>query len=253
MSAGNLGVMVVTGGSRGIGAATARHAARQGYDVCLSYLRDQAAADAVVDDIRSFGRRGLAVRADLGREDDIVGLFSATDRELGVPRVVVNNAGGTFGLRRRVADMQWDAVAAVLAANLTGVIISCREAIRRLSTERGGQGGAIVNVSSASARLGAPNLWMDYAAAKGGVDAFTIGLALEVAAEGIRVNAVRPGLIATELHAASGMPDRADRAGKQLPMKRAGTAEEVADAIIWLASPGASYVSGAIVDVAGAR
>ena len=253
MSAGNLGVMVVTGGSRGIGAATARHAARQGYDVCLSYLRDQAAADAVVDDIRSFGRRGLAVRADLGREDDIVGLFSATDRELGVPRVVVNNAGGTFGLRRRVADMQWHAVAAVLAANLTGVIISCREAIRRLSTERGGQGGVIVNVSSASARLGAPNLWMDYAAAKGGVDAFTIGLALEVAAEGIRVNAVRPGLIATELHAASGMPDRADRAGKQLPMKRAGTAEEVADAIIWLASPGASYVSGAIVDVAGAR
>ena len=180
-------------------------------------------------------------------------LFRTTDRELGVASAIVNNAGGAFGMRRRVADMQWDAISAVLSVNLTGVIISCREAIRRMSTERGGRGGAIVNVSSVSARLGAPNLWMDYAAAKGGVDAFTTGLALEVAAEGIRVNAVRPGLIATDLHAASGMPDRAERAGRQMPMKRAGTAEEVADAIIWLASPGASYVSGAIVDVAGAR
>ncbi|MEO6269652.1 MAG: SDR family oxidoreductase [Lautropia sp.] len=253
MSAREPGVIVVTGGSRGIGAATARLAARHGYDVCVSYVRDQAAAEAVVADIRSVGRRGLAVRADLGCEHDIVDLFRKTDRELGVACALVNNAGGSFGVRRRVAEMQWDAVNKVLSVNLTGVIISCREAIRRMSSEHGGRGGAIVNGSSVSARLGAPNLWMDYAAAKGGVDAFTVGLAIEVAAEGIRVNAVRPGLIATELHAASGMPDRAERAGKQMPMKRAGTAEEVADAIIWLTSPGASYVSGAIVDVAGAR
>lgn len=246
-------VMLVTGGSRGIGAATARLAARHGYDVCISYLHDEAAAEAVVADVRAIGRRALAVRADVAVEADIVRLFESSSLELGAISALVNNAGGAVGKRRRIVDADWDAVSAVLAVNLAGLIICCREGLRRMSTSRGGKGGAIVNVSSAAARLGAPGLWMDYAAAKGGVDTLTVGLAIEVADEGVRVNAVRPGLIDTDLHAASGMPDRVERAARHLPMKRAGSADEVADAILWLASPGASYVSGAIVDVAGAR
>lgn len=247
------GIMLVTGGGRGIGAATALAAAERGYDVCVSYASDAAAAARVVEAIRAAGRRGLAVQADAGVEADVLRLFEAVDRELGPVTVLVNNAGGSVGHRRQVVEMDWASVSRVLAVNLTGTLIGCAEAIKRMSTARGGPGGAIVNVSSASARLGAPNLWMDYAAAKGGVDSLTIGLATELADQGIRVNAVRPGLIDTELHAASGMPDRVARAGRHMPMKRAGTAAEVADAILWLASPGASYVSGAIVDVAGAR
>ncbi|MGE0310793.1 MAG: SDR family oxidoreductase [Lautropia sp.] len=245
--------MLVTGGSRGIGAATARFAASRGYDVCISYVHDRSAAEAVVADCRAAGRRAVSVRADMAVEGDIVNLFEVADRELGRIDVLVNNAGGSVGKRRRIIDADWDAVGTVLAVNLTGLIFCCREALRRMSTSRGGAGGAIVNVSSAAARLGAPGLWMDYAAAKGGVDTLTVGLAIEVADDGVRVNAVRPGLIDTDLHATSGMPDRVERASRHLPMKRAGTALEVADAILWLASPGASYVSGAIVDVAGAR
>lgn len=246
-------VMLVTGGSRGIGAATARLAARRGYDVCISYLHDQVAADAVVADVRATGRRALAVRADVAIEADIVRLFETADRELGRLSALVNNAGGAVGKPHRIIDAEWDAVSSVLNVNLTGLIICCREGLRRMAVSRGGEGGVIVNVSSASARLGAPGLWMDYAAAKGGVDTLTAGLAIEVASEGVRVNAVRPGLIDTDLHAASGMPDRVEQVSRHLPMKRAGTAEEVADAILWLASRGASYVSGAVVDVAGAR
>jgi NAD(P)-dependent dehydrogenase (short-subunit alcohol dehydrogenase family) len=246
-------IMIVTGGSRGIGAATATLAARKGFDICVNFLSAGDAAEAVADEVRRTGRRAIAVQGDMGREADIRRLFDATERELGRPTVLVNNAGGVTGNRRRVDAMKWDEVAQVVALNLTGVIICCREAILRMSTAHGGTGGSIVNVSSASARLGAPNLWMDYAASKGGVDSLTVGLALEVAEEGIRVNAVRPGLIDTDLHASVGMPDRVARAAKHLPMKRAGTAAEVAEAIVWLASPAASYVSGAIIDVAGAR
>jgi NAD(P)-dependent dehydrogenase (short-subunit alcohol dehydrogenase family) len=245
--------MIVTGGSRGIGAAAARLAARDGWDVCINYVSAEAAAQSVAADVRQMGRRAIAVQGDMGREADIVRLFETAERELGRPAAVVNNAGGIAGRRRRVDEMSWDMVSATVALNLTGLIVCCREAIRRMSTRHGGPGGCIVNVSSASARLGAPNLWMDYAASKGGVDTFTTGLAVEVAEEGIRVNAVRPGLIDTDLHGNVGMPDRVARAAKHLPMQRAGTADEVAEAIVWLASPAASYVSGAIVDVAGAR
>lgn len=247
------GVMIVTGGSRGIGRATALLAAAGGFDVCVNYVKDAAAAHSVVQQVEQAGRRAIAVQADMSSEADILRLFQTSEEALGRLTVLVNNAGGVSGGRRRVEALRWDDAARVVALNLTGLMICCREAILRLSTRHGGNGGAIVNVSSLSARLGAPNLWMDYAAAKAGVDAFTIGLAAEVAEEGIRVNAVRPGLIDTELHASSGMPDRIQRAAKHLPMKRAGTAEEVAEAIVWLASAPASYVSGAIVDVGGAR
>lgn len=246
-------IMIVTGGGRGIGAATARLASHAGFDVCVNYLKTAEAAEAVAADVRKTGRRAITVQADMMQEADVLRLFATTDRELGVCTALVNNAGGIVGQRRRVDAMDWSTVSAVMTLNLTSVIISCREAIRRMSTRHGGKGGAIVNVSSASARLGAPNLWMDYAASKGGVDTLTLGLALEVAGEGIRVNGVRPGLIDTELHAAVGMPDRVARASQQLPMKRAGTPAEVAEAIVWLAGTAASYVSGTTIDVAGAR
>ncbi len=247
------GTMIVTGGSRGIGAAVCRLAARDGYDVCVNYRSDRDAAESVARDVRAAGRRAIVVQGDMSREPDVLRLFEEVDRGLGRPTVLVNNAGGVSGTRRRVDEMTWAATSETITLNLVGTIVCCREAIRRMSTRHGGEGGAIVNVSSVSARLGAPNLWMDYAAAKGGVDTLTAGLALELAEEGIRVNAVRPGMIDTDLHATTGMPDRVARFAKHLPMKRAGTAEEVAEAIVWLASPAASYVSGAIVDVAGAR
>lgn len=247
------GIMIVTGGSRGIGAATATLAAERGYDVCVNYVRDAAAAERVVEAIRSKGRRGIAVQADVASEADVERLFRTLDRELGRVSVLVNNAAVVGSGRRRVEAMRADAVNAILAANVTGMVICAREAILRMSTRHGGPGGVIVNLSSLSARLGAPNLWVDYAASKGAVDSFTSGLAQEVAGEGIRVNAVRPGLIDTEIHAATGMPDRVQKAERMIPMKRAGSAAEVAECILWLASPAASYVSGAILDVAGAR
>ncbi len=246
------GVIVITGSSRGIGAATACLAAKQGYDVCVNYIRDAAAAEEVVHKVRAAGRRALAVQANVASEEEIERLFKAVDRELGRVTVLVNNAAVVGQSRRRVETLRAQAVNALLAANVTGAIVCAREAILRMSTKHGGAGGAIVNVSSASSRIGAPNLWVDYAASKGAIDSFTIGLAQEVAAEGIRVNAVRPGLIDTDIHAATGMPDRVARAEKMIPMKRAGAAEEVAESILWLASPAASYVSGAILDVAGA-
>lgn len=247
------GIMIVSGGSRGIGAATARLAARAGYDVCINYVRDEAAAERVAAEVRATGRRAIAVQADVAKEADIERMFQTVDRELGRLSVLVNNAGVPGGERRRVESLQADKVNALLAANVTGSIICAREAIRRMSTKHGGVGGAIVNVSSLASRLGAASLWVDYAASKGAIDSFTIGLAQEVAEEGIRVNAVRPGLIDTDIHLLSGIPDRLARSAKLIPMKRAGTAEEVAQAILWLASPVASYVSGAILDVGGAR
>ena len=245
--------MIVTGASRGIGAATARLAAQGGWDVCINYLRDLAAAQSVAADVRAAGRRALIVQADMADEAAIQRMFRAVDADLGPLAALVNNAAVTGAGKRRVDQMTAAAVNAVFAANVTGVLVCAREAILRISTRHGGGGGVIVNVSSASARLGAPNLWMDYAASKGAIDTLTIGLAAEVADEGIRVNAVRPGLIDTDIHAASGMPDRVQRGAKFIPMKRAGTAAEVAEAILWLASPASSYVSGAILDVAGAR
>lgn len=247
------GVIVITGSSRGIGAATACLAARQGYDVCVNYVRDAAAAEEVVTKVRAAGRRSIAVQANVANEEEIERLFQSVDRELGRVTVLVNNAAVVGQSRRRVENMRAAAINALLAANVTGAIVCAREAILRMSTKHRGPGGAIVNVSSASSRIGAPNLWVDYAASKGAIDSFTIGLAQEVAAEGVRVNAVRPGLIDTEIHAATGMPDRVARAEKMIPMKRAGAAEEVAESILWLASPAASYVSGAILDVAGGR
>jgi NAD(P)-dependent dehydrogenase (short-subunit alcohol dehydrogenase family) len=247
------GVMIVTGSSRGIGAATACLAAERGYDVCVNFLSNATAAETVAERVRAAGRRGIVVQADMASEADIERLFGMVDRELGRVSVLVNNAATVGSGRRRVESMRATDVSALLAANVTGAIVCAREAIQRMSTRHGGAGGAIVNVSSASARLGAPNLWVDYAASKGALDTFTIGLAEEVAAEGIRVNAVRPGLIDTEIHAATGMPDRVQKAERMIPMKRAGSAAEVAECIVWLASPAASYVSGAILDVAGAR
>lgn len=244
--------MIVTGGSRGIGAATARAAAGDGYAVCISYLRNAAAAETVVDSITGAGGRAMAVAADVGVEADVVRLFERVDAAWGRVSALVNNAG-ILERHMRVEDMDAGRLARVLATNVTGSFLCAREALRRMSTRRGGGGGAIVNVSSAAARLGAPNEYVDYAASKGAIDTFTIGLAKEVAAEGIRVNAVRPGVIYTDIHAAGGEPARVDRVKSAVPMLRGGQPEEVARAILWLLSDEASYCTGAVLDVAGGR
>jgi NAD(P)-dependent dehydrogenase (short-subunit alcohol dehydrogenase family) len=245
-------VMIVTGGSRGIGAATVVLAANQGYDVCFSYAGNTKRANDVVAAAQGAGGRVLAVQADMSTDAGVRKLFEACDAEFGKPDVLVNNAG-TTGPIRKVADIDADTLRAVFELNVTGYFLAAREAIRRMSTERGGKGGTIVNVSSRAAPLGGGGEWVHYAASKGATDTFTIGLAREVGAEGIRVNAVRPGLIDTELHAAAGAPDRLTRLMSGVPMGRAGSAEEVAETILWLAGPQSSYVSGALVDVSGAR
>lgn len=248
----NKKIMVITGGSRGIGAATARLAAAEGYAVCISYVRNRVAAEEVLATIRSGGGEGIAVQADVASEADVVRLFQTVDRELGTLTALVNNAG-ILERQMRVEDMDAARLARVFATNVTGSFLCAREAVRRMSTARGGAGGAIVNVSSVAARLGAPNEYVDYAASKGAVDSLTLGLSKEVAAEGIRVNAVRPGVIYTEIHASGGEPGRVDRIKDSLPMKRGGTAEEVANAILWLASGQASYSTGTFIDVTGGR
>jgi NAD(P)-dependent dehydrogenase (short-subunit alcohol dehydrogenase family) len=245
-------IVIVTGGSRGIGRAAALAAAAAGYDVAISYRQDRGAADDVVQRIRALGRRGLAVAADSADEGAVVSLFAEVDRQLGAVSALVNNAG-IVGGSGRVEDMTADEVSRVLAINVTGCFTAAREAIKRMSTRRGGAGGSIVNISSAAARLGSPGEFVHYAASKGAIDTFTIGLAREVADEGIRVNAVRPGMIDTEIHASSGTPERVARIIPTVPMKRIGTPEEVAQTILWLLSDSASYVTGAIVDVAGGR
>ena len=245
-------IALVTGGGRGIGAATALGAAKLGYAVAVNYASNRATAESVVAAIRTGGGRAVAIEADVANEAEVVKLFAAVDAELGRVTALVNNAG-TIAHQMRVEEMTAERIARVLAVNVTGSFLCAREAVRRMSTRHGGSGGAIVNVSSAASRLGSPGEYVDYAASKAAIDTMTIGLAKEVAEDGIRVNAVRPGIIETEIHALGGEPDRPRRMAATIPMKRAGTAEEVAETILWLLSDGASYVTGAIVDVAGGR
>ena len=240
------GVMLITGGGRGIGAATARLAARQGYAVCISYLRDAESAHKLVGEIG-----GKAVQGDVASEADVVRLFKAAD-ELGRLSVLVNNAG-IVDRSSRVEAMSAARIERMLAVNVTGSFLCAREAIKRMSTRHGGKGGAIVNVSSVAAKLGSPGDYVDYAASKAAIDTLTVGLAKEVGAEGIRVNGVRPGVIRTEIHAVSGDPSRVERIGGAAPLGRPGEAEEVARAILWLASGEASYITGALLDVSGGR
>ena len=239
-------VMIVTGGSRGIGAATARLAAARGYKVCINYVQRRETAESLA---REIG--GLAVAADVSKEADVLRLFREADR-LGKLSVLVNNAG-VVDVAARLDEMSLERLERMFAINITGSFLCAREAVKRMSTKYGGAGGSIVNLSSVAARIGAPGMYVDYAAAKGAIDAFTLGLSKEVGPEGIRVNAIRPGVVKTEIHASSGDPARAERIGASAPLQRAGEAEEIARAILWLASDEASYTSGAILDVAGGR
>jgi NAD(P)-dependent dehydrogenase (short-subunit alcohol dehydrogenase family) len=244
-------VVVITGGSRGIGRATAIAAAARGFRVVIGYANNQAAADDVLAKVEASNGKAIAVKCDVGSEADIVSLFKAAD-DFGALGALVNNAG-IVGPSMRVEDMSAERIQRMMAVNVTGSILCAREAVKRMSTRNGGEGGVIVNLSSVAAKLGSPNTYVDYAASKGAVDSFTIGLGYEVAAEGIRVAAIRPGLIDTDIHASGGEPDRAHRLAHMVPMKRIGTSEEIANAIVWLMSDDASYVTSAILDVSGGR
>ena len=243
-------VLIVTGGSRGIGAATARLAAAQGYDVCISYLRNLAAAATTVRLIKAQGGHAIAIAADIASEPDVTRLFSQVDEKLGTPIALVNNAG-ILETQMRVDSMDVARLNRVFSTNVIGSFLCAREAVKRMSTIHGGSGGAIVNVSSGASRSGSPGEYVDYAASKGAIDTMTIGLAKEVASEGIRVNAVRPGFIYTDIHASGGEPGRVDRVKASVPLKRGGQVEEVAQAILWLLSDKSSYTTGSFVDVAG--
>lgn len=245
-------VLVVTGGSRGIGAATALLAADRGYGVCINYHKNKAAADAIVDQIKSAGGKALAVAADVSRESDVKKLFNIVDEELGRVSALVNNAA-ILERQIRVEDVDEARLHRIFAANVVGSFLCAKEAVRRMSTKHGGLGGAIVNVSSAASRLGSAGEYVDYAASKGAVDTLTIGLSREVAEEGIRVNAVRPAFIYTDMHADGGEPGRVDRIKESLPMKRGGQPIEVANAILWLLSEEASYTTGTFIDLAGGK
>lgn len=245
-------VTLVTGGSRGIGAATALALARAGHDVAVNFARDGAAAERVADAVRGCGRRALVLQADVADEAAVRAMFGRIDAGLGGLSGLVNNAG-IVGMQARLDEMDVARWQRMWAVNLTGTLLCAREAVRRMSTRHGGAGGVIVNLSSAAARLGSPGWYVDYAASKGGIDTFTLGLAREVANEGVRVNAVRPGIIDTDIHADSGDPDRAAKSIDLIPMRRPGRAEEVAAAIAWLMSDAASYVTGTVIDVAGGR
>lgn len=247
-----MGTLIVTGASRGIGAAIARLAGQRGYPVAVNCSRGEAEAKKVVGDILSGGSRGIAIRADISREEDILNLFQTAERELGPIKALVNNAGITGGFAR-VENVTAAAIEKTFAVNVTGAILCAREAVRRMSTRRGGTGGAIVNISSIAVRTGAAGEWVHYSASKGAIDSFTLGLAREVATEGIRVNAVAPGLVETEIHAANGEPGRLQRLMPTIPMNRAGQPEEVAEAVLWLLSPAASYVTGSILEIGGGR
>ena len=245
-------VAIITGGSRGIGRATAIAAASRGFRVCIGYASNEAAARSTVAAIEAKNGKAIAVKCDVASESDILAIFKAADA-FGTLGALVNNGGivGRSGVR--VDEMSVERIQRVMAINVTGAILCAREAVKRMSTKHGGKGGVIVNLSSAAAKLGGANTYVDYAASKGAIDSFTIGLAQEVAGEGIRVAAIRPGLIDTEIHASGGDPDRAHRLSHMVPMKRVGSAEEVANAVVWLMSEDASYVTSAILDVSGGR
>jgi NAD(P)-dependent dehydrogenase (short-subunit alcohol dehydrogenase family) len=246
------GTLVVTGGSRGIGAAIARLAGERGFSVAVNFSTGASEAAAVVEQIISVGGRACAIQADVAREEDVIRLFETAERELGPVKALANNAAITGGFSR-VESVTARTLAQVMAVNVTGAILCAREAVRRMSTSHGGTGGVIVNISSRAAKAGSAGEWVHYAASKGAIDSFTIGLAREVATEGIRVNAVAPGLIETGLHAANGVPDRLDRLAPTIPMQRPGTALEVAEGVLWLLSPVASYTTGAILEIGGGR
>ncbi len=245
-------IMIVTGGSRGIGAATALLAAERGFDVAVNYASNQAAADAVVKAIVAKGRRAIALKGDVGSEADMLKLFEACDQQLGTLTCLVNNAG-VVDVKARIDQMSVARWQRMFNVNVIGSLICAREAVKRMSTKHGGKGGTIVNLSSAAARLGSPGQYVDYAAAKGAIDVLTLGLAREVANEGIRVNAVRPGIIDTEIHASGGEPDRVEQSKGMVPMQRGGTAQEIANAILWLASDESTYTTGAVIDATGGR
>jgi NAD(P)-dependent dehydrogenase (short-subunit alcohol dehydrogenase family) len=249
--------LLVTGASRGIGAATALLAARRGWDVAVNYTRDETAADSVAAAVRALGRRAVTLRADVADEAQVIALFGTIDRLVSddgwAPLGGLVNNAGVVDVASRVDQMSGARIQRMFAINVFGSIWCAREAVRRMSKRHGQRGGSIVNLSSVAATLGAPGQYVDYAASKGAIDVFTVGLAREVAAEGVRVNAVRPGIIVTDIHASGGQPDRAERMAAVVPMQRAGSAEEVAAAIVWLLSDEASYTTGTIVDVSGGR
>lgn len=245
-------IALITGASRGIGAATAALAARQGWAVAVNYQGNQAAAESVVQQIRAAGGTALAVQADVADEAQVLAMFATVDAQLGRITALVNNAG-VVDVPARVEEMSTARLRRMFEINVIGSFVCAREAVRRMSTRHGGAGGSIVNVSSAAARLGAAGQYVDYAAAKGAIDTMTLGLAREVAAEGIRVNAVRPGLIETDIHASGGLPDRVRDLAHQVPMQRGGTAEEVAEAIVWLMSDASPYTTMSLLEVSGGR
>jgi NAD(P)-dependent dehydrogenase (short-subunit alcohol dehydrogenase family) len=245
-------VVLITGGSRGIGAAAALLAAQQGFAVAVNYASNSMAAEAVVRQIREAGGQALSVQADVAKEREVLAMFETVDAKLGRLNALVNNAG-VVDQTTRVDSITLERLQRMFEINVFGSFLCAREAVKRMSTRYGGSGGSIVNVSSAAARLGSPGQYVDYASAKGAIDTFTLGLAKEVAAEGIRVNAVRPGIIETDIHASGGLPNRARDVAPQVPMQRAGTAREVAESIVWLLGDQASYTTGALLDVAGGR
>ncbi|NYE23886.1 SDR family oxidoreductase [Pigmentiphaga litoralis] len=245
-------LILITGGSRGVGAATARIAAQRGYDVAISYVSNDDAARAVVADVEEAGQRGLAIRADSASPDDVVQMFETIDRTFGRIDVLVNNAG-IIAKQSRLEDLGFERMQRIFAVNTIGPILCSQQAVKRMSHRHGGRGGVVINISSASARLGSPNEYVDYAASKGALETFTIGFAKEVAGEGIRVNCVRPGHIYTEMHASGGEPGRVDRVKATIPMGRGGQPEEVAHAILWLASSEASFVTGTFLDATGGK
>ncbi|WP_455874032.1 SDR family oxidoreductase [Rhizobium yanglingense] len=245
-------VLLVTGASRGIGAAVSRLAAKQGWRVAVNYVSNKAAADAVIEAITADGGEAIAVKGDVGNAADITLMFETVDRYFGRLDGLVNNAG-IIDTAQRVDEMSVERIERMMRVNVTGSILCAAEAVRRMSSKHGGKGGTIVNISSMAAIIGSPSQYVDYAASKAAIDTFTIGLAREVAADGIRVNAIRPGIIDTDIHASGGLPDRARDMAPNIPMQRPGTADEVADAVLYLLSPAASYVTGAILNVSGGR
>ncbi len=245
-------VMLITGASRGIGAALARLAAGRGYAVAINYLSNQSAAQAVADEISAAGGQAMLVQGDVAQESDILRMFAAVDAHWGRLDVLVNNAG-ILEQMMPVVDMSAERIARVMNINVVGLMLCCREAVKRMAKSQGGLGGAIVNISSVAAKLGSPFEYVDYAASKGAVDSITLGLAKEMALEGVRVNGVRPGLIYTDIHASGGEPGRVDRLAVNVPMQRGGQPEEIAEAVLWLASDAASYVTGTWLDVSGGR